>query len=132
RIGLNVFPSYRGGESQYIFQQVLELHQKVYRLRRFSVDPYQLGKDNDDGIRSGAFWVYYHAGFRPIQKDQRQLAAAEALQIKSAKIDRPPPSVLRKLADSRMELLLESRAVSFDATDLSRAYARILQKRFNG
>jgi hypothetical protein len=132
RIGLNVFPSYRGGESQYIFEQVLKLHQKVYRLRRFSVDPYQLGKHNDDGIRSGAFWVYYHAGFRPIRKDQRQLADAEAFQIKSAKNYRTPPSVLTKLADSRMELLLESRSARFDATDLSLAYARILQKRFNG
>ena len=132
RIGLNIFPSYRGGESQYIFEQVLKLHQKVYRLRRFSVDPYQLGKDNDDGIRSGAFWVYYHAGFRPIRKDQRQLADAEAFQIKSAKNYRTPASVLKKLADSRMELLLERRPTGFDATDLSVAYARILQKQFNG
>ena len=132
RIGLNVFPSYRGGESQYIFEQVLKLHQKVYRLRRFSVDPYQLGKHNDDGIRSGAFWVYYHAGFRPIRKDQRQLADAEAFQIQSSKNYRTPTSVLTKLADSRMELLLESRPASFDATDLSLAYARILQKQFNG
>ena len=132
RIGLNVFPSYRGGESQYIFDQVLKLHQKVYRLRRFSVDPYQLGKHNEDGIRSGAFWVYYHAGFRPIRKDQRQLADAEAFQIKSAKNYRTPAHVLAKLADSRMELLLKSRPVSFDATDLSVAYARILQNRFNG
>jgi len=132
RIGLNIFPSYRGGESQYIFEQVLKLHQKVYRLRRFSVDPYQLGKDNDDGIRSGAFWVYYHAGFRPMRKDQRQLADTEAFQIKSAKNYRTPASVLKKLADSRMELLLERRPTGFDATDLSVAYARILQKQFNG
>jgi hypothetical protein len=132
RIGLNVFPSYRGGESQYIFEQVLKLHQKVYRLRRFSVDPYQLGKDNDDGIRSGAFWVYYHAGFRPIRKDQRQLANAEAFKIKSGKNYRTPAPVLKKLADSRMELFLESRPARFDATDLSLAYARILQKRFDG
>jgi hypothetical protein len=33
RIGLNVFPAYRGGESQYIFQQVLQLHAMVYRLK---------------------------------------------------------------------------------------------------
>ena len=132
RIGLNVFPSYRGGESQYIFEQVLKIHQKVYRLRRFSVDPYQLGKYNDEGIRSGAFWVYYHAGFRPIRKDQRLLADTEALQIKSAKNYRTPPSILKELADSRMELLLESKPACFDATDLSLAYARILQKQSNG
>src|SRR4030095_10754884 len=47
RIGLNVLPSYRGGESQYIFEQVLKLHSKVYRVRRFSVYHSQLVKDND-------------------------------------------------------------------------------------
>jgi hypothetical protein len=77
RIGLNVFPSYRGGESQYIFQQVLQLHEQVYRLKRFTVDPYQIGNKNSDGINSGAFWVYYHAGFRPVLPEIFELAAAE-------------------------------------------------------
>ncbi len=131
RIGLNVFPSYRGGESQYIFEQVLKLHSKVYHLKRFTVDPYQLGKENSDGIRSGAFWVYYHAGFRPLREAQKQLAVAEALNIRSVKNYRSPASVLSKLADSRMELLLQTRAVTFDATDLSLAYARILKDRYD-
>lgn len=77
RIGLNVFPAYRGGESQYIFEQVLGLHRMVYKVNRFSVDPYQVGKENSDGIRSGAFWVYYHSGFRPIREKQQKLAEAE-------------------------------------------------------
>jgi hypothetical protein len=131
RIGLNVFPSYRGGESQYIFEQVLKLHRKVYHLKRFSVDPYQLGKENSDGIRSGVFWVYYQAGFRPIRKEQKLLAEAEAIKIQSLKAYRSPASVLSKLADSRMELLLQTRAVTFDATDLSRAYERILRDSYN-
>ncbi len=131
RIGLNVFPAYRGGESQYIFEQVLKLHSKVYRLKRFSVDPYQLGKENDDGIQSGAFWVYYQAGFRPIREEQQRLAEAEALKIKSNKDYRSPFSVLAKLADSRLELLLQKKAVRFDATDLSQAYARILKAQYN-
>src|SRR5438874_11990887 len=46
RIALNAFPSYRGSESQYIFQQVLQLHKKVYGLKRFGVTPYQIGKEN--------------------------------------------------------------------------------------
>src|SRR6185295_5837250 len=85
RIGLNVFPAYRGGESQYIFEQVLKLHQRVYHLNRFSVDPYQIGKQNDEGIRSGAFWTYYRFGFRPIRADQKKLAEAEAQKINSVK-----------------------------------------------
>lgn len=131
RIGLNIFPAYRGGESQYIFDQVLKLHRQVYKLKRFSVDPYQIGKENSDGIQSGAFWVYYHAGFRPIRKEQQLLAAAEALKIKFIPGYRSPASALKKLADSRLELLLQKDAVRFDVNDLSQVYARILKDKFN-
>jgi len=131
RIGLNVFPSYRGGEAQYIFDQVLKLHSEVYQLNRFSVDPYQIGKENPDAIQSGAFWIYYRAGFRPIGEEQKQLAEAEALKIKSIKSYRSPPSVLKKLADSRLEMLLKKNALRFDATDLSLVYARILKDQYN-
>jgi hypothetical protein len=132
RIGLNVFYNYRGGESKYIFEQVLELHRKVYRLKRFTVDPYQVGKKNSDGIHSGAFWMYYHLGFRPILKIQQELAMAEDLKIKSNHAYRSPVSVLKTLANSRLELVLQKSAVSFDATDISRAYAGILTKKYNG
>jgi hypothetical protein len=131
RIGLNIFPAYRGGESQYIFQQVLRLHAEVYHLNRFSVDPYQIGKDNSDGLTSGAFWTYYHAGFRPVREQQRKLADAEAMKIKSTKGYRSPTSVLSKLANSRMEILLDEKAVRFDATDLSRAYLNIVHNKYN-
>lgn len=128
RIGLNIFPAYRGGESPYIFQQVLNAHRQAYRLKRFSVDPYQIGKDNSDGIKSGAFWTYYHAGFRPLRQEQRQLAEQEASKIKSTKGYRTPAAILETLADSRMEIVLDKKAARFDATDLSLAYARILRE----
>src|SRR5688500_5651294 len=131
RIGLNVFPAYRGGESQYIFEQVLKLHSEVYQLNRFSLDPYQIGKENSDAIQSGAFWIYYRAGFRPIREELKQLAEAEALKIKSIKGYRSPAPVLKKLADSRLEMLLKKKAVRFDATDLSLIYARILKDQYN-
>jgi hypothetical protein len=131
RIGLNIFPSYRGGESQYIFRQALQLHQQVYDLKRFSVDPYQLGKDNSDGIHSGVFWIYYHAGFRPILKPLKELAAAEAKKISTITGYRTSSSTLEKLAAGRLELVMDKRAVSFDATDLSVAWMEILQKKYN-
>lgn len=130
RIGLNIFPAYRGGESQYIFEQILKLHQEVYNLKRFSTDPYQIGKGNSDGIHSGAFWVYYHAGFRPIREEQKKLAEEEAKKIKVTAGYRTPVSVLKRLADSRLEFVQKKNAVRFDATDLSRAYASILKKQY--
>ncbi|MBL7701001.1 MAG: hypothetical protein JNM14_02025 [Ferruginibacter sp.] len=132
RIGLNVFPDYRGGETRYIFEQVLQLHAQVYHLKRFTVDPYQIGKDNSDGIRSGAFWVYYHAGFRPVESQQREIAANEAARIKAEKKYRTAAAVLKTLAESRMELKLQKNAAGFDATDLSRLYANIIAKKYKG
>jgi len=131
RIALNIFPAYRGGESQYIFEQLLRLHSKVYKLNRFSVDPYQVGKDNSEGIQSGSFWTFYRAGFRPIREEQKKLAEAEALKIKSTKGYRSPASVLKKLADSRLELVLQKNPVRFDATDLSIAYSNILKNQYD-
>ena len=131
RVGLNVFPAYRGGESQYIFQQVLQLHAEVYRLKRFTVDPYQIGNKNSDGIHSGAFWVYYHAGFRPLLQAQDELAATEAKKIKSIPRYRSPAPVLKKLANSKLELVLQKKAVRFDANDLSLAYSSILKNKYN-
>jgi hypothetical protein len=130
RIGLNIFPAYRGGESQYIFQQVLKLHAKVYKLKRFTVDPYQIGKDNSDGLKSGAFWTYYHTGFRPVRERQKKLADAEAQKIKSTKGYRSSTSILAKLSNSRMEILTDKTAARFDATDLSRAYLNIVGNNF--
>lgn len=132
RIGLNIFPAYRGGESQYIFQQILDVHAQVYKLRRFTVDPYQIGGKNSDGIKSGAFWVYYHAGFRPIQQEQLQLANSEAEKIKTIKGYRSPASVLKQLAKTKMELLLQKKGVRFDANDLSLAYAALLRNYYKG
>ena len=131
RIGLNIFPAFRGGESQYIFEQVLKIHRGVYRLKRFSTDPYQIGKNNSDGIHSGAFWTYYRAGFRPICGEQRKISETEAKKIRSVKGYRTPAGVLKKLAESRLELILHKKAVWFDVTDLSRAYAGILKNQYS-
>jgi hypothetical protein len=130
RIGLNVFPSYRGGESQYIFEQVLQLHTKVYRLKRFTVDPYQIGNKNSDGIHSGAFWIYYRAGFRPVLPALVELAATEAEKIKTANGYRSPAAVLKKLAANKLELVLQKSAVRFDANDLSLTYAALLKDKY--
>ena len=131
RISLNVFPAYRGGESQYIFQQAMQLHRKVYGLKRFSVDPYQIGKENSDGIKSGSFWVYYHAGFRPLLKAQQELAETEARKLATLRGYRSSKQILVKLADSRMQLTMDKSAIQIDATDLSLLWLAILKKKYD-
>jgi hypothetical protein len=131
RIGLNVFPSYRGGESQYMFEQVLQVHAQVYKLKRFTVDPYQIGNKNSDGIHSGAFWIYYRAGFRPVLPELIELAAAEAEKIKTIPGYRSSAPVLKKLAENKLELVVQKKAVRFDANDLSLAYASVLKNKYH-
>ncbi len=133
RIALNIFPSYRGGESAYTFEQILKLHKHVYRLNRFSVDPYQIGKHNSDGINSGSFWIYYKFGFRPMREELKQLAASEHEVLKTKKNYRSPASVLKKLANGRLELIInKNSAVRFDATDSSIAYWKIVKLKYGG
>ncbi len=133
RIALNIFPSYRGGESANTFEQILKLHKHVYRLNRFSVDPYQIGKHNSDGINSGSFWIYYKFGFRPMREELKQLAASEQELLKTTKNYRSPASVLKKLANGRLELIMNKNStVRFDATDLSIAYWNIVKIKYDG
>lgn len=134
RIGVNVFPAYRGGESSLIFAQIIGLYKHVFRLNRFTVDPYQVGKNNSEGIQSGAFWMYYRLGFRPTTEHMRALAHNEFEQITTHRPYRSPAGVLKKLADSKPELFTGSkqRAVQFDAADLSAVSLRLLQNTWGG
>ena len=66
RTGINVFPAFRGGESSWLFAQVLRVYRHHFGVSRFVVEPYQFGAGNREGLRSGAFWLYYRLGFRPV------------------------------------------------------------------
>ncbi|MBP6334248.1 MAG: hypothetical protein KA444_02160 [Bacteroidia bacterium] len=104
KIGLNIFSSFRGGESAYIFSQIIRTYKKRFQLRYFEAEPYQIGKDNPEGILSGAFWFYYKLGFRPHQVELRSLADNEFTIISSDKKYKTPASTLKKLANSMMFL----------------------------
>jgi hypothetical protein len=71
-------------------------------VRAFSLDPYQIGYENEDGIESGAFWFYRKLGFRPAQRDVLQLALREEEKIRTRRGYRTPAATLRKLAASPM------------------------------
>ena len=64
-IAYNVFESFRGGESGYVYGRVLAAARHVFGAEAFTIDPYQLGHDNAEGLKSGAWWFYYKLGFRP-------------------------------------------------------------------
>lgn len=104
RIGLNVFEAYRGGESVWLFSALMRCYKQVVGLEHFLVDPYQLGKGNEEGIKSGAFWFYYRLGFRPQEAELRQLADESFARMQADKNYACPTKLLRKLAGSQMAL----------------------------
>jgi hypothetical protein len=63
-----------------------------------SVYPYQLGKDNDEAIESGAFWFYRKLGFRPGRADLRELVEREEKKIVADPKYRTPARTLKRLA----------------------------------
>jgi len=68
----------------------------------FSLDPYQIGHENEEGIESGAFWFYRKLGFRPMRRELLALAEKEEQKIATRKGYRTPPRTLRELAKGPM------------------------------
>lgn len=96
-IGFNLYYTFREGESAWLYAQVLRLHRDALGVTSFSIDPYQLGFENDEAIASGAFWFYRKLGFRPTDGGVRQAAAREEERIASNPAYRSSPARLRRM-----------------------------------
>lgn len=104
RIGINVFPAFRGGESAFAFAQVLRAYHHRFGCRRFVVEPYQFGAGNAEGLRSGAFWFYWRLGFRPVDDAVHRAAAKEAARLARARGARTPLPRMRELVQCDLAL----------------------------
>ena len=80
-IGFNMYYTFREGESAWIYAQVLKMHKDALGVTSISIDPYQLGFQNDEALDSGAFWFYRKLGFRPTTPAVRRLLEREELRI---------------------------------------------------
>lgn len=97
-IGVNIFYTFRNGESAWLYARLMRLFQQLLGVSVFSIDPYQLGAGNEEGIESGAYWFYRKLGFRPTDTELVKLDAREADKIATRAGYRTPASTLRKLA----------------------------------
>lgn len=97
-ISYNTFDTFRGGEAAHVFGRVLAACHALLGARSFSIEPYQLGHGNDEGLSSGAWWFYYKLGFRPLDAGVRRLAQRESRRIQRNPGHRSSPTTLAKLA----------------------------------
>jgi len=100
--GFNLYYTFREGETAWLYARTLNVMHHFAGVTAFSLDPYQIGFENEEGIESGAFWFYRKLGFRPTQPEVLQLAQKEEEKIRTRKGYRTPAATLRKLARSPM------------------------------
>lgn len=105
--GFNLYYTFRDGETAWLYAKILNVMHHFAGVSAFSLDPYQIGFENEEGIQSGAFWFYRKLGFRPTQADALQLALKEEQKIATRKGYRTPAATLRKLAKSPMIFQLQ-------------------------
>jgi hypothetical protein len=110
---VNVFPTFRQGESAYLFEQLARVLHHQFGCDAFLVERYQLGHENDEGIAAGSFWFFYKLGFRPLEKEIARLAAAEAKRLRRERGSRTPRALLKQLARSNVILFLDTATESW-------------------
>lgn len=136
KVGINVFPSYRGGESAWFFAQLLRVYQQVFQPSYFVAEPYQVGRNNPEGIQTGAFWFYYRLGFRPAQKKLQLLAKKEFERLVQNKNHKTPKRILEQLVEDEMVLLKKNDPAllknKYDTASLSKEVTKYIHQCYKG
>jgi hypothetical protein len=104
--GINIFDEYRGSEASYLWVQVMRVYHALFGCTRFIANAHQFGGDNDEALKSGAFWFYYRLGYRPVLTAVRKLAQREAARIRRNRTYRSDIKTLRRLGRCDMHLTL--------------------------
>ena len=131
KIGINIFEQFRGGESGYVFCQLIRLYKQLFKIDEFEVEPYQFGLDNPDGIKSGSFWFYYRYGFKPVDKDLARLASEEKKKRAKDPAHRTSEHVLLKFTKCNMRLTL-NKSSHMRIEELNDRVRKLVRNRFRG
>jgi len=100
--GFNLYYSFRDGETAWLYARILNIFRHLLGVTAFSIDPYQIGFENEEGIESGAFWFYRKLGFRPTRPEVMKLVANEEKKLATRSRYRTSANTLRKLAAGPM------------------------------
>jgi len=134
--GFNLYYTFRDGETTWLYVQVLRMMRQITGVTAFSLDPYQIGFENEEGIQSGAFWFYRKLGFRSTNREIQTLTEREEEKIATSKNYRTSAATLRRLAKSAMILELdENKRGDWDHFQIRRigyAVQQLMTRRFNG
>ena len=105
-IGLNIFDEYRGSEAAFLWVQVMRVYHHLTGCTRYIANAYQFGSDNEEALKSGAFWFYYRLGYRPESAAVRKEAHSEFMRMQGDRSYRSSLRTLRSLSSCDMHLVL--------------------------
>ncbi|HET6342346.1 MAG TPA: hypothetical protein VFG78_09220 [Gemmatimonadota bacterium] len=97
-LAYNVFETFRGAETARNYARFVAVVSRLFQADSFTVDTYQLGLRNQEGLESGAWWFYYKLGFRPRHPEIRALVREELARIRADRSYRTNRQRLRRLA----------------------------------
>ena len=133
-VAYNVFPPFRGGEAAHVYGRAIASIHRLFGSTVFSVDPYQLGYGNKEGLESGAWWFYYKLGFRSLDEEICALVRKENAKIKRNRRYRTPVHTLERMAADYMYLFTDGRREDvmgrLDLGGISHGAGLYLSKRF--
>jgi hypothetical protein len=101
-VSFNTFETFRGGEAGFVFCRMLATARHVFDVTSFSIEPYQLGRGNEEAIDTGAWWFYARFGFRPRDPTARRLARRELRRRSRDPEYRSDRVTLLRLAESHV------------------------------
>jgi hypothetical protein len=96
-IAYNVFDTYRGAEAAHVYARLLATVRALFHVDTFTIYPYQLGDDNEEGLKSGAWWFYQKLGFRARDRGVLRIMRRELSRMKSNPANRSSIATLKKL-----------------------------------
>lgn len=131
-LGINIFEGFRGGESAFVFCQLLRTYKQNFGANYFEVEPYQFGKNNPEGLKSGAFWFYYRFGFRPLDNELKKLAFKEAEKIQNTKGYRTSIETLKQFTNSNLAVNFNNEQLPLNPSNISEYISNQINLRFKG
>jgi len=133
--GFNLYYTFRNGETAWLYARILRLMRQLLGVTVFSIEPYQIGHENEEGIDSGAFWFYRKLGFRPVRRELMSMTLAEEKKMASDPRYRTSGRTLRKLASGYMLFELPDATTGdwdrFEVRNVGLSVQRRMAREFN-
>ncbi len=131
-IAFNAFDTFRGGEAGLVFARLLAVVKRLFGAASFSIEPYQLGQDNEEGLTSGAWWFYYKLGFRPAHVAVQRIVERELARMRKDPSHRSSRATLERLAEHHLyfDLDPERQPIEADLARLGWTIAERMSARF--